>query len=200
MFVIPSAARDLGFAAPDAKASIRHSARDDRLRLRSLTSQHSANAAHNAAHGKCAFIVRKKYLPNTAAAIVPALEHCEMFHDFDCRHRFHWLKRVENRLHTRFHRLRFCVLRGLDAEDRWAVDHSTVDPKKVDRIREMTGLNDQSGKAVQAANDFGELTQDRFQLFQSCVNGGSLLECEIRRCGIALRRKFAGRDSPPESK
>ena len=180
MFVTPNAARDRDFRAAIAETSIPRYARDDRLWLRPLTSQHSANAAHNAAHGKGAFVVRKKYLPNTAAAIVPALEQGEMLHGFDRRRRLRWLKRVENRLHARFHRLRLCVLGGLDAEDRRAVDHPKFNPKKVDRIREMTGLNDQRGKAVQAANDFGKLAQDRFQLFQSCVNGGSLLKCEIR--------------------
>jgi hypothetical protein len=88
------------------------------------------------------------------------------------------LKRVENGLHTRFHGLRFGVFSRLDAECLRTVNKPAFNPKKVDRIREMTRLNDQRRKAVEAANDLGELAHDRFQFFQSYMNRSSLFECE----------------------
>lgn len=49
-----------------------------------FTSKDTAYAAHDSAHGKNAFFIRKKNFAAATAAIVPALEDCQMLHRFQC--------------------------------------------------------------------------------------------------------------------
>ena len=84
------------------------------------------------------------------------------------------------------------MLPGLDAESRRAVDRSAVHAEKNDRVREMARLDHQSRKAVEPADDLGELVQCRLQFFQTYVNRGGFFKCEIGRRGIALRRTLPG--------
>src|SRR6202034_487708 len=121
--------------------------------FRSLAAKHTANTAHDAAHGENAFVIRKKYFTTAAAAVVPAFQQCEMLHGFKRGPRLHRRECVENCLHSRLHGLRFFVLDGLNREHGWPGDRSAFYAKEGDRICVVAGLNDQRRKSVKAAGD-----------------------------------------------
>jgi hypothetical protein len=54
----------------------------------SFSPKHAADAAYDAAHGEDSFIIHKKNLAYSAAAVVPALEQGEMLHGFERRRCF----------------------------------------------------------------------------------------------------------------
>ena len=89
-----------------------------RINFWAFASEHAADAAHDASHGEYSFVIGKKYFSDAVAAIIPALEEREVLHGFECGPCFRWRARIENRLYSRFHGMRFCVLGGLDREDR----------------------------------------------------------------------------------
>src|ERR1700730_8502782 len=114
-----------------------------------------------------------------------------MLHGFRRGSRLRWRECIQRYLHPRFHGLRFCVLRRLNAEGIRARNLRGIAPKEVYRSCNRARLDHQCGKTVQPLYDFRELAQDGVKFFYSSVNRSRVFKCQPTRRAFALGRKLA---------
>ena len=98
--------------------------------FRFLAAEDARDAADDAAHGEFALGVSEENFAGASATVIPTLEQGDVLHGFERGFCFRTDEGLKRLLDAGFHRLGFCVLRGLNVEYRRSGEGSIFDAEE----------------------------------------------------------------------